>query len=382
MGHLLGKTSRCHFFCSQNKDSNRSQFLKAELYPLASRKMKPTKSSLLSADLATILKGELHGAADLIITELAPLHEPKAGAITFIRGRSKAAAWRSLIKLPQMAVLIEPSLLPDPELISSLKCTLIAVSNSHAAFIDVVNRFYAPEDLECSIHPSAIIDPSAEIPLDVSIGAFCVVGPRVKLASKAVLHNSVTLCRDVTIGARSELYSGVVVREGCTVGDDCIVHNNSVIGADGFGYISDPNNKAPIVKVPQVGIVIVGNCVEIGANTTIDRATVGATKIGAYTKIDNQVQIGHNVTIGRACVICAQVGIAGSANIGDGVVLGGGTGVADHISVASGVRVGGHAGVTSDIDEPGDYLGMPALKASRYRRQWATFKKLAVREDK
>jgi UDP-3-O-[3-hydroxymyristoyl] glucosamine N-acyltransferase len=344
--------------------------------------MKPTKFSILSADIATILKGELHGTADLLITELAPLHEPKAGAITFVKGRSKAAAWRAMIKLPRMVVLIEPALIPDHELISSLKCTLISVPNSHAAFIDIVNRFYTPEDVEYSIHPSAIIDPSAELSPNVSIGAFCVVGPRVKLGSGVVLHNSVTLCRDVTIGARSELFSGVVIRESCTIGDDCIVHNNSVIGADGFGYIADPKNKAPIAKVPQVGIVIVDDFVEIGANTTIDRATVGATRIGAYTKIDNQVQIGHNVSIGRACIICAQVGIAGSANIGDGVVLGGGTGVADHVSVVSGVRVGGHAGVTSDIDEPGDYLGMPALKASRYRRQWAAFKKLAVREVK
>jgi UDP-3-O-[3-hydroxymyristoyl] glucosamine N-acyltransferase len=345
-----------------------------------SQKMKPIKISLLSADIAAILKGELYGAADLAITGLAPLNEPKAGAVTFIRGRSKSAAWRSMIKLPPMAVLIEDTLLPDPDLISSLKCTLIAVPNSHSAFIDLVSKFYAPEDVDSCIHPSAIVDPSAEIAQGASIGAFSIVGPRVKIGRGAILHSSVTIYRDVSVGDSCEIYSGVVIREGCSIGSNCIIHSNAVIGADGFGYIADPSKRAPIIKVPQVGIVILEDSVEVGANTTIDRATVGVTKIGAYTKIDNQVQVGHNVSIGRGCIICAQVGIAGSASIGDGVVLGGGTGVADHVSVVSGVRVGGHGGVTSDISEPGDYLGMPALKASKYRRQWAAFKRLAARE--
>lgn len=316
----------------------------------------------------------------MTITGLTPVHSPQVGHLTFIKGRSPTAAWRTLIKLPEMAVLVEPALLPDSEALRSLRCTLLVVPNAHRSFVESVSFFYESEPIPTGIHSTAIIDPTAKVTDGVSIGAFCVVGAGVQLQSGAILHSSVTVGRDVSVGARTELHSGVVIREGCIVGSDCVIHNNSVIGADGFGYIPDP--ATGIRKVPQVGIVSVGDNVEIGANTSIDRATIGVTLIGTHTKIDNQVQIGHNVVIGKHCLICAQVGIAGSATLGDGVVLGGGTGVADHVTIVSGVRVGGHAGVTTDILEPGDYLGMPAIKAGMHRRQQASLKRLCKRQGR
>jgi UDP-3-O-[3-hydroxymyristoyl] glucosamine N-acyltransferase len=337
--------------------------------------MKARVVSITAHDLATRLKASLHGNGDLAVTGLCPVLSPEVGHLTFIKGKSPTAVWRMLIKLPEVAVLVEPGVLPDAEMLRSLRCVILAVASPHSAFVDAVNFFYDPEPVSVGVDTTARIDPTAIIGEGVSIGAFCVIGPRARIASGAVLHNSVTLCRDVAIGSRTHLHSGVVVREGCTVGNDCTIHNNSVIGADGFGYIPDPTMG--IRKVPQVGVVIIGDHVEIGANTSIDRATVGTTSIGSHTKIDNQVQIAHNATIGRHCLICAQVGIAGSATIGDGVILGGGTGVADHVQVAPRVRVGGHSGVTSDILEPGDYLGMPAIKAGLYRRQQVSLKKIS-----
>jgi len=340
--------------------------------------MKSQSVSFSVKEVANILKGTVSGDAGLLISGLCPLHQPVVGHLTFIKGRSQTAAWRTLIKLPEVAVLVEPNMLPEQEALRSLRCTLIIVPSAQLAFLESTNYFYAPEEKDTSIHPTAIIDSTASISDGVSIGAFCVVGPRVQVASGVQLHNSVTLYRDVTIGARSELHTGVVVREGCSIGSDCIIHNNSVIGADGFGYIPDP--ASGIKKIPHVGVVNIGDHVEIGALTSIDRATIGVTTVGAHTKIDNHVQIGHNVIIGKHCLICAQAGIAGSAVLGDGVVLGGGTGVADHVHICSRVRTGGHSGVTTNIDEPGDYLGMPAIKASIYRRQQVSWKRLTSRD--
>jgi UDP-3-O-[3-hydroxymyristoyl] glucosamine N-acyltransferase len=339
--------------------------------------MKPKVISLSAGDLASSLQASLHGDGALAISGVCPLSSPQPGHLTFIKGRSPTAAWRTLIKLPALAVLVEKQLLPDVEALHSLRCALLVVSNAQRAFIAALDYLYDPETAPVAIHPTASIDPSARISDGVSIGAFCVIGPNAQIGAGAILHNSVSIYRDVSVGARTELHSGVVIREGCTIGSDCIVHNNAVIGADGFGYI--PDQELGLRKVPQVGIVSIADHVEIGACTTIDRAAIGVTSIGYHTKIDNQVQIGHNVQIGNHSLICAQVGIAGSASIGDGVVLGGGTGVADHAKIVSSVRVGGHSGVTSDILEAGDYLGMPAVKAGIYRRQQASFKRLSHR---
>lgn len=336
--------------------------------------MKPITVSFTTRELATRLEAKIFGNPDLVVKTLCPLSKPIAEALTFYKGKSRIAALRSLNKLPEIAVLVDSELLPDEQSLMALPCTVLAVPNAQRSFIDAIDYFYEAEPSSRKIHPTAQIDPSASISEDVSVGPFCVIGPRAFIAAGVVLDNSVTLYPDTSVGARTRLYSGVTVREGCTLGADCTVHNNTVIGADGFGYIHDP--KLGIRKVPQVGTVVIGDSVEIGANTSIDRATIGSTVIGSHTKIDNQVQIGHNVTIGTHCLVCAQVGVAGSAMIGDGVVLGGGTGVADHITIVSGVRVGGHSGVTTDISEPGDYMGMPAIKAGTYRRQQASVKRL------
>jgi UDP-3-O-[3-hydroxymyristoyl] glucosamine N-acyltransferase len=336
--------------------------------------MKPTDASISVQSIDERAHGRLIGDGSLTIKNLVPLESPREHGLTFIRSKSNLTLQRTLESLPAMAVFVDEGSLPQT--LPPLRCAVIAVPNAQRAFIDIIPLFFEPYPASKAIHASASIHPTATIGKGVSIAAGCVIGEGCVVGDDSILDPNVVLYPDVRIGKNVHLFSGVSIREGCIVRDHTVIHNNSVIGADGFGYLSDP--AGGILKVPQVGIVEIGAHVEIGANTTIDRGTTGATVIGPHTKIDNQVQIGHNVVIGSHCIICAKVGIAGSCTIEAGVVLGGGVGVADHIRIASGIRVGGHAGVTTSLSERGDYMGFPATKASAYRRQQVTLRRLAA----
>lgn len=338
--------------------------------------MKPRATILTATEVAARVGGILHGDTSLTASCLCPLETAVSGGVTFLRAQSSSSLLRKLEALPRMIVLVDAKLADFDA--SGLQSALIGVPDPQRAFISLIPEFYTPYPSLDGIHPSAAIDPSAKIGVGVSVGAGCVVAASCVIGDHVRLEPNVILYPGVSIGAGTHIHSGCAIREGCVIGAQCTLHNNVVIGADGFGYLSDP--KTGISKVPQVGIVEIGDNVEIGACTSIDRGTVGATVIGAHVKIDNQVQIGHNVRIDPYCIICAQVGIAGSCHIKKGVVLGGGVGVADHVSIAAGSRVGGHAGVISTIDEPGDYMGFPAMKASAFRRQQATMRRLARRK--
>lgn len=342
--------------------------------------MKPRTVSHPARKLAEAVSATLHGDPERAVSGLVAANSPQPGHLTFLRSRSASAVQRALADLKGMVVLMEERGLPPMASLGTIESTLLVVPDPQRSFVELTPWFYEAEAVERAIHQSANIHPSAAIGAQASIGPNCVIGPGARLAEGVILHANVTLYRDVSIGAGSELHSGVVVREGCIIGARCCVHNNTVIGADGFGYLPDP--KRGLVKVPQVGIVKIGDDVEIGACSCIDRGAIGATVIGSHTKIDNHVQIGHNVTIGSHCILCAQVGIAGSATLHDRVVLGGGAGVADHVTVVSGVRAGGRTGILSDIDEPGDYLGIPAVPASIYRRQQIALKRFAMRKGR
>ncbi len=335
--------------------------------------MKPRPNTLVAADVAAKVGGTLHGDSAMSGSCLCALEAPVEGGITFARAQSTHSLRRKLEKLPKMIALVDSKMTGLDT--TSLKCAVIEVQDPQRAFISLIPDFYAEYTSPQGVHPSATIHPSASLGVGVSIGPGCVIGESCSISDNVRLDANVVIYSGVSIGANTHIHSGCAIREGCRVGSHCVVHNNVVIGADGFGYLSDP--KTGISKVPQVGIVEIGDHVEIGACTSIDRGTVGATIIGSHVKIDNQVQIGHNVRVDSHAIVCAQVGIAGSCHIQRGVVLGGGAGVADHVTIVSGSRVGGHAGVTSSIEEPGDYMGFPAIKATQYRRQQAVIRRLA-----
>jgi len=249
---------------------------------------------------------------------------------------------------------------------------IITVPEPQIAYVELLEKFFLDREISFlpqAIHPSAIIDDTAKISADAKIGAYVVIGANCVIDSAVIIHPHVVLYHNVHIKSNAILHSHAVIREHCTVGNDCIVQPGAVIGSDGFGYVQDP--KLGLRAVPQIGTVEISDRVEIGSNTCIDRATFGVTRIGAGTKLDNLVQIGHNVDIGKHSVVCGQVGIGGSSKIGDGVVLGGQAGVGDHMKIASGVRVGGAGVVISHVEEAGDYMGYPVQTAFKWRRSLA-----------
>mgnify|MGYP003700904387 CR=1 FL=1 len=228
---------------------------------------------------------------------------------------------------------------------------------------------YAP-----GIHPTAVIDDNAEVAADAAIGPHCVVGARARIGAGAVLGPQVTVGADAIVGDGCYLHAGVRLGDRCLLGKGCILHANVVIGADGFGFVTPEESSiesakrtgevtaknTELVRINSIGTVMVGDEVEIGAGTCIDRGTLGPTRIGSGTKIDNLVQIGHNVTVGENCMIAGQAGIAGSSKIGDRVVIGGHSGVADHLRVGDDAIITGMAAVISDVDGAKVYGGYPA----------------------
>jgi UDP-3-O-[3-hydroxymyristoyl] glucosamine N-acyltransferase len=216
------------------------------------------------------------------------------------------------------------------------------------------------------IHPSAIIAPDATIGEGVSIGPFVTVGPRSRIGARTVILGNVSVGADVAVGADGLIYSGVRIGDRVSIGERAIIHFNATIGSDGFSFLPvTEGGKGKPQRVHSLGRVVIGDDVEIGASTTIDRATLEATRIGDGTKIDNQVQIGHNVRIGESCLICGKVGIAGSVDIGDRVLLGGGVGIADHITIGSDAIVAAGSGVGTSIAAGAKVSGYPAIAHER-----------------
>jgi UDP-3-O-[3-hydroxymyristoyl] glucosamine N-acyltransferase len=242
----------------------------------------------------------------------------------------------------------------------------IIVGNPQLALIKLVPDFYESVTNPTGVSPLAAVDPSAEIGADCYVGPFVAIGPFVKIGPRSVIHSHVVIYQGVKIGEEATIHAGAVIREDCEIGNRCTVLSGAVIGSEGFGYLPGENGK--LIAVPQVGTIKIGDDVDIGANSCIDRAALGETVIGRGSKIDNLVQIGHNVQLGRSVIVCGQAGIAGSTKIADGVIVGGGAGIADHAEIVSGVRIGAASGVIGSISEPGDYVGFPALPIQQWRK--------------
>jgi UDP-3-O-[3-hydroxymyristoyl] glucosamine N-acyltransferase len=313
--------------------------------------------------------GDLQGR-EIFGTGLCPLDAALEGHITFARKPSPSKIVASLAGCKVAAVIISD--VPEEEVPASCP-PLLVTKDPLRAMISLIPLFFEEPSTTPRISPLAHVASSATVAPDAIVSEFCSIGEGAVIEPGVYLHPRVTIYPHARIGARSVLHSGVSIREACLVGSDCILHNGVVIGADGFGYI--PDAHIGLMKVPQVGIVKVGNHVEIGANACVDRATFGITEIGDGTKIDNLAQVGHNVRVGRSSIICGQVGIAGSCTLGSGVVIGAQSGVADHLMVSDRARVAAKSGVTSDI-KAGDYAGFPAVSAADWRRQVAAVSRL------
>ncbi|MBU2503005.1 MAG: UDP-3-O-(3-hydroxymyristoyl)glucosamine N-acyltransferase [bacterium] len=301
------------------------------------------------SQIARLLGGTVSGDGDLVITGLADLEEAGPGDLTFVAEGSFLG--RLAGSCAGAVVLCEGMPADRPA---------IFVADAYAAFARLLaERLPDPDrSFPPGVHPTAVIDKDADVGGARSIGPYCVIGPGVALGRDCRLGPHVILGADVRLGDGCVLHGQTTLREGCILGDRVVIHPGCVIGSDGFGYRPGPTG---MVKIPQVGIVQIEDDVEIGAGVTIDRATVGRTRIGAGSKIDNQVQIGHNVTIGRHCALSALTGIAGSTTLEDGIVVGGQAGIGDHLRIGAGARIGGKSGVWRDVPPGATLFGYPAL---------------------
>lgn len=313
--------------------------------------------------------GKLAGDPAVVINGVEEISSAREHHLTFVGHKKFIAAWD---KSDASAAIVNDNLDLDP----GEGRALIIVPDADLAMAEVLALF-APEPPHCApgIHPTAVVDPSATIGAGVTIGAGCYVGPDVVLGDGTLLYPNATVLDGSRIGSGCIIWSGAVVRERCHIGNNCILHPNVTIGADGFGYRPSADGRG-LVKIPQIGTVEIGNEVEIGSGSCIDRGKFSSTVLGDGTKIDNQVQIGHNCILGRCCVMAGQSGLAGSITLGDGVVMGGGSRVRDHVTVGSGVQIGGNATVLKDVEAGSMVLGTPADDSRATIRQWNALKQL------
>ena len=322
------------------------------------------------SELCEKLNGKLEGNSELIITGLEEISNAQKGDLTFIGSNKYATLWK---QSKASAAIVQDGIEVKP---GRKNRALIFVPSADLAMAEALDFFAMPQpEFGPHIHPTATIDPSAKISDTAFIGAGCFIGPRVVIGDHAICYPNVTIMDDVTIGNHTEIWSGTVIRERCHVGTNCIIHSNVVIGTDGFGFRPSADGKS-IVKVTHVGNVVIGNHVEIGAGTCIDRAKFSSTTIGDGSKLDNLIQIGHNVKIGRGTMISAMCGIGGSTTIGDGVLMAGSVAIADHLTIGNGVIIGGRSGVIRDIEDGKKILGYPASGYNQTLKQWAAIRNL------
>jgi UDP-3-O-[3-hydroxymyristoyl] glucosamine N-acyltransferase len=316
-------------------------------------------------ELATRFGCLVQGDPTIRVTHVAALQDAGPDAVAFV-ARPKYV--RLLTETRAGAVIVSPE--------NAAKCAVAALitSNPLAVYARIASLLHPPGTVPAGAHGSAIIDPTAQIEPGVSIGAGCVIGPGARIGPNVVLGPHCIVMGEVTVGAGTRLVARVTLCDGVCVGERCILHPGAVIGSDGFGMAPD---RGAWVKVPQLGSVKIGNDVEIGANTTIDRGALGDTVIEDGVKLDNQIQIGHNVRIGSHTVIAADVGIAGSTTIGKHCLIGGKVGIADQVEICDGVTILAMTPVSGSIRTPGIYSGTIGFEeASRFRRLAARFRQL------
>lgn len=332
-----------------------------------------SKRTTLLGDLAELVGGHIHGDSQLPIHGAAVLADVAAGEITLVDHPDRM---KLLNSTPAAAVVLSDKISCDLIGVADdlSRKTAVVVADVHAAFATIVAHFRPQRGrIEIGISPRAIVSPSARWGKDVNIHPGATIGDDCQIGDGATILPGAQILAGCEIGADTTIGPGVIMYENTIVGDRTIINGNAVLGAYGFGYTHVAGRH---VLSAQLGYVRIGNDVEIGAGTTVDRGTYGATTIGDGTKIDNQVQIAHNCRIGRHNLICAQVGIAGSTSTGDYVVMGGQAGLRDHVHIGTGARLGAMSGVTNDVPDGAAMLGIPATPERDQKLKLAAVAKL------
>ena len=321
-------------------------------------------------DINTVLNGKIVGNTDEKFSAPEQLDLAKKYEISFIGNKKYEKNWEN--SQASLAIVNE-----DISIEPGLNRAFIKVKNADLAMCQILDLF-APSlpIFHSDIHKTACVDDTAIIGKNSKIGANAYVGPNVVLGENVTIYPNVTLLDEVTIGSNTVIWSGAVIRERCHIGSNCIIHPNATIGADGFGF--RPCAENGLVKIPQIGNVVIGNNVEIGANSCVDRGKFSSTILGDGCKIDNLVQIGHNSKLGKFCIMAGNSGLAGSVTLGNGVIIGGSASIKDHTTIGDGAIVGAGSGVTGDIPAGKTMIGYPAVEARTALKQWAILKRMAT----
>lgn len=318
--------------------------------------------------IADFLGGQVEGDKKMQVSNFAKIEEAKIADITFLANPKYT---NYVYDTKASVILVNEDITFDKE----VKATLVRVPNAYESLAKLMQFYENSQPKKTGKSKKASIDKSASIGKGCYIGDFAYIAPNAKLGQKVKIYPHTYIGDNAVIGDNTIIYPNVTIYKDCQIGADCVVHSGAVIGADGFGFA--PSNANDYEKIPQIGIVILEDRVEIGANTTVDRATMGATIIRHGVKLDNMVQVAHNVEIGANTVIAAQTGISGSAKLGANMMVGGQVGFAGHLTIADGVKIGAQSGVNNDIkQEDAILMGSPVTDMSTWRRSSIVMKNL------
>ncbi len=318
--------------------------------------------------IAEFLKGEVVGNKDIKVSDFSKIEEGRRGTLTFLANPKYT---HYIYETHADIVIVNKTFEPE----RAISATLIKVDDAYQSVAQLFTLVNNLKPRKTGISAKADIAQSASIGKDIFVGAFVSIGENCKIGNNVTIHPNTQIGDNVSVGDASIIYSNVSIYSDCVIGKNNIIHSGAVIGADGFGFA--PDEEGHYHKIPQIGNVVLGDDVEIGANTTIDRATMGATHIGDGVKIDNLVQVAHNVEIGEYTAIAAQTGIAGSTKVGRRCIFGGQVGITGHISIADGTILGAQTGVSGNINEGGKvWAGSPVLPIDTFRRASVLIRKL------
>jgi UDP-3-O-[3-hydroxymyristoyl] glucosamine N-acyltransferase len=319
--------------------------------------------------IAGILSGDIEGNADVKVNNLSKIEEGISGTLSFL---SNPKYEEYIYKTGASICIVNKTFVPNKPLPETL--TLVKVDDAYSCFAKLLEFYDSMRQKAPKIEQPSHISETAKLGENIYLGAFAYVGENVVIGNNVKIYPNVYIGDNAKIGDNTTLFPGAMVYHECVVGQNCIIHAGAVIGADGFGFAPDENGEYQ--KVPQIGNVILEDFVEIGSNTTIDRATLGSTILRRGVKIDNLVQIAHNVEIGKNTALAAQVGVAGSAKIGENVQIGGQAGISGHLHIANGTRIVAQSGIPSTVKKADTLMGSPGIPLEDFKKSYFGFRKL------
>ncbi len=322
-----------------------------------------------AAQIANILSGEIIGDSNVVIKGLSKIEEGTSGTLSFLANPKYE---EYIYQTASSICIVNKTFTAQKELPTTL--TLIKVEDAYACFAKLLDAYSQFKRRKPAIEQPSHIAESATIGTDVYVGAFAYIGNNTKIGNNSHIYPGAYIGENVTIGENTTIFAGAKIYDDCQIANNCTIHAGAVIGADGFGFV--PNEAGEYDKVPQIGNVIIEDNVEIGSNTTIDRATMGSTFIRKGVKIDNLVQIAHNVEVGKNTALASQVGVAGSAKIGENVQVGGQAGIAGHLHIANGTQIVSQSGIPNTVRKQSVLMGSPGIPIEDFKKSYFGFRKL------